>query len=56
MTPTIKGFYNECQSCRFKISYSRYPCSHSHKVIRKASGVKLERDFKKCGKFEEKLK
>jgi len=53
MTPTRKGLYAECSSCKHKDeSKGKYPCSYSHKEIRIASGHKRERDFERCGKVE----
>ena len=54
MTPTRKGNYKECNSCKFKIKNSdkKYPCELSHKMIRKNSGSYFERDFTSCGVFE----
>jgi len=53
MTPTRKGNYKECEGCVFFIKDKsiKYPCSKSHKEVRRASGYKLERDFKECGLF-----
>jgi len=50
MTPTRKGLYKECETCKFKIQDGKhkYPCQKSHKEIRKASGVKYEKDFTNC--------
>jgi hypothetical protein len=53
MTPTNKGNYPFCHDCKFKIkdaSSTKYPCYHSHNAVR--GGVKYERDFKECLKYE----
>ena len=53
MTPTRKGCYPECKDCKYLLKEdTKYPCSFSHKKIRIASNETLERNFKKCGKFE----
>ena len=50
MTPTNKGNYGQCNDCIYQLSDdSDFPCSHSHKKVRTASGVKLERNFQTCG-------
>ena len=55
MTPTRKGVYEQCQDCIHKTNEPvKYPCSYSHKAVRRASGVHYERDFKVCGLKETK--
>lgn len=54
MAPTRKGTYEQCSSCKFKTQEKiKYPCSKSHKEVRRASGQKLERNFTTCGIYEE---
>lgn len=48
MTPTRKGLYAQCTSCIHKTAEGKYPCSYSHKAVRRAAGVQYERDFKVC--------
>lgn len=56
MTPTNKGNYTFCDSCKFKIvkyfdaSSEKYPCYYSHYAVR--GDVKYEKDFKECLKYE----
>jgi len=54
MTPSKKGNYTQCLFCKFKLNDEnlKYPCTFSHRVIRKSGNVKYERDFRICGKFE----
>lgn len=55
MTPTNKGNYEQCKTCIHKELEvgQKYPCRYSHSKIRKASGEKLERNFKTCGLYNE---
>lgn len=54
MTPTRKGLYQERTGCIHKTTEGKYPCSYSHKAVRRASGVQYERDFTVCGLKETK--
>ena len=50
MTPTKKGLYKQCLDCIHKINTEdKYPCTYSHRQVRKNSNSKLEREFTTCG-------
>ena len=51
MTPTNKGNYKECGTCKYQTKKGRYPCEFSHKKVRVASGFTRERDFIKCNLY-----
>lgn len=49
MTPTRKGLYYFCEDCIFKQdNKSKYPCTKSHREVRRSAGVKYEREFTMC--------
>lgn len=49
MSSTNKGNYTFCNDCLFKLNNnSRFPCSKSHRAVRRSGGVKYERDFYTC--------
>ena len=56
MTPTNKGNYEFCSTCKyhidkpFDVSSLKYPCYYSHSTVR--GDVKYERDFKECLLYE----
>ena len=51
MTPTNKGNYKFCETCKHKLNIDvKYPCTYSHKQVR--GDVKYERDFTMCLLYE----
>jgi len=55
MSSTNKGNYIQCENCIYILNEKiKYPCSQSHKNVRKSGNVKYERDFTFCGLYKEK--